>query len=111
MLRRLGACGNASLAQPDQLGGIIHHQPARLGAGEQLLHESGLQGGELCVQVAEHRLVGIGKLCAGADETLMDDREQLLLVGIQPQTRTLVVNLLNAGEQRRVEVNRIAMRR
>ncbi|HEY5019893.1 MAG TPA: hypothetical protein VII17_02630 [Steroidobacteraceae bacterium] len=69
------------------------------------------QRGELLVELAQPYLVGFGQTRPGAHELGVIALEQLPRFAIELQPRALTVQCLDAGEQSRIEMNRILVRR
>ena len=66
-----------------------------------------LQCGDLGVHRLELGLVGLGELGAGAHEILVVALEQPVRLGVQAEFGALVVERLDAREERAVQVNRV----
>ena len=108
-LRRLGRRPHLHVPETRQLGRIAHDERALLGGGEELLLERGAQRRLLLVEGAQRGLVGLGELGPGADEDLVDALDEVLGLGVQRVAAG--VHGLHAGEEPRVQVDRVVVRR
>jgi hypothetical protein len=111
--RRRGLGGGADLLgrEPGELLVVLDDDRAVLGRREHALAERGRVRRQLLVQRLQGRLVGVGQLRAGADERVLVAIEQLDRLGIEPELVALLVERVDAREQRGVEEDRVRVRR
>lgn len=93
------------LAQPGQLGLVVHHHRSGGGGSDQTGMELGGQRGFFHIELAQGRLVGVAQLRTGADEFLVVAFDQAGLHRVQAQRGALVVDGLDAREQLRIQAD------
>ena len=85
-------------------------ESAGLGSSEEFLAEVGLQRAEALVHRLQLRLLCWRQLGARMLELLVLDIEQFRLLGIEVQLRLMIVQILHAGEQLRVQIDEVVVR-
>jgi hypothetical protein len=97
--------------QSIELRRIIDYHGALGGSLEDVLLEACGEGGDLLVQILQTRLLVCAETRAGTHEYRVVAGQQLQGLGIEMQTRALVVERIDTGPERWIEVDRIALRR
>ena len=109
--RRLRGSGDGVVAEPVQLGDVGHVHGRSLGRGEQSDAELGGKSGQLRVELAQPVLVGLVEGGAGADEVEMVPLEELGRLGIESQLVAVGVQLVDPGEERAIQGDRVGVSR
>ncbi len=94
-----------------ELGRAVDDHGAVLAGFQYVLFELGHQRGNLLVELAQMRLVRLRECGSSAHKHDVIALEELQRLGIELQTRTASVQRIDAGKQRRIEQDRILVRR
>ncbi len=107
----LGGARHRVGGQPGQLRGVVQDQRPGLGVGQQVLLEGGPRRRQLGVQLPQLLLALFGQPGAGPDELAVVVLQQPERLRVETELGAGLVQRVEAGEQRPVQVDGVVMRR
>ena len=108
IFRRCGGSVDLAAGKSGEVRLVLGDERAGLGCGQQLVLEIRRQGGFFLVQLAQRGLVGRGQLRTGAHEVAVVAFGEVFGFGIQ--AIAMVVQMLHARKEFRIEEDRIRVR-
>ena len=103
--------GELAVAQAVELGRVVEHDGEVVGVGEEVLLERRGQRGETLVEVGELLLLRVIEAGSGQRHLAVPALDEVPALGIQVEAVESVVHGRDARVQRRVELDRVAVRR